>query len=128
LACMSSGTVGAWMIWNDPKNYPYGVIVWKLLSAASALLSIALPILNFTKKISAASRLKWEYSALQAEYDVLWLKLSLLSNVQAINEFSKISKRESELTKMEDNLPTNDEKLIRKCQTEVITSRGLTKK
>jgi hypothetical protein len=126
LACMTSGTVGTWIIWNDPAKYPYGVVAWKILSAFSALLSIALPILNYGKKVSAASRLRWEHCEIQSQYDVLWLKLPRIpSPNQCINELSKIAKKEAALARHEDNLPLNNHKLIRKCQSEVLTARGL---
>jgi hypothetical protein len=46
LALMSSGTVASWGFWSDMQ------IIWKILSACSALLAIALPIINWPKMIS----------------------------------------------------------------------------
>ena len=44
LAIMSSSAVAGWRIWNEVD------ILWKGLSAVSAVTAIALPILNWQKK------------------------------------------------------------------------------
>jgi|GEM_PF-2093246 len=125
LAFMASGAVGGWIIWQDPAAYPYGVLTWKILSSASAVLSVVMPIINVAKKLEAASRLKGEWNDVVREYDVLWLRVEGISQQKAIEEVARIGHMESELAAVEAILPTNDRKLTRRCQNEVKQARGL---
>src|SRR5262245_37407928 len=79
LACMSSGTVAGLAIWTDSDKYPVCVSVWKALSGLSAILAVALPILNYTKKVESAARLCVEYADVLRESELLWLHVRVTS-------------------------------------------------
>ena len=66
---MSSGTVASWGFWSDVP------IVWKILSACSALLAIALPIINWPKMISNMGALKQYWCEIKMDYEITWLTL-----------------------------------------------------
>jgi hypothetical protein len=67
LAVMASGTVAGWGIWDQYE------IIWKVLSSVSALLAIALPILNYSKVIESMSELAGKWGELRIEYEDMWL-------------------------------------------------------
>jgi hypothetical protein len=69
LAVMSSSTVASWGIWGEID------ILWKILSAISALVAVALPILNWQQMIARMSDLVGKWSRIRYEYENLWLDL-----------------------------------------------------
>ena len=127
LAVMSSGTVGAWLIWQDAVKYPNGVLFWKFLSSASAVLAVILPIINFAKKLDASGRLRVGWDSVKNDYDVLWMRIEseASSTATAISSIEKIIKAEAGLAELETILPLGKTKLIRQCQNEIKTARGL---
>jgi hypothetical protein len=127
LAATSSSTVAGWAIFTDAATYPRLVVTWKLLSGLSALLALALPILGFPKKVEAAARLSGEYAEISKDYEMLWLVVDDLPNEQILNTIKQLSQKEFKLTAIERELPTNEISLIRKCQEQVIHSRGINK-
>ncbi|TAK98922.1 MAG: hypothetical protein EPO07_11320 [Verrucomicrobia bacterium] len=126
LATASSGTVAGWAIWNDAVLYPYFVLAWKLFSGSAAVLSIALPLINYPKRIEASRRLRTEFQDMMRDYELLWAKIdepTYENKVEA--EFRKLKDREAKLSTIEGNLPGTCTKLVIKCQDEVLTARNL---
>ena len=74
LAIMSSGTVAGWAIWNDPNTYPAFYYIWRTLSGFAMLTSIALPFLNYSKKVEWASTLKIGYEISAKEFEMICQK------------------------------------------------------
>ena len=66
LAATSSATVAGWVLW---KHAP---LLWQVLSGISALLAIALPILNYSQRIATMADLRAKWMHLRVEYDRLW--------------------------------------------------------
>ena len=120
LATMTSGTVASWGFWSDIE------ILWKILSAVSALLAIALPILNWPKSIQSMVYLRQKWSQIKSDYELLWLDAKNANDNQEKfrKELKKIKTRENSLSQKESNLP-NDQKLLKKCSQEVLISRGI---
>lgn len=119
LATMSSGTVAGWAIWSDVPA------LWKVLSGGSAILAVALPILNISKKVEVANRLKSEFGDIQRDYEMLWAKIDDESPKQVETELRRIWQKEAKLAPFENTMPGNDKTLIRECQREVVHARGL---
>lgn len=117
LAITSSGTVASWKLWSEVD------IIWKILSGISALIAIALPILDWQKVIESIASVKGKWTQLETEYAALWHKINLNQSV-SIDEYKEIKKLEADAVQSETNLP-KDDKLIKKCRDEVVTSRGL---
>ncbi|HUN53996.1 MAG TPA: hypothetical protein VMU29_02450 [Smithella sp.] len=122
LAIMTSGTVASWSFWSTYE------VLWKLLSAASALIAIALPILNWPKIIQSMNVLTEKWSLITNDYELLWLDVK--KGVKEKDE-SRIKKelknlmiKECTLSQKEVNLP-DDPKLLKKCMNEVKKSRGI---
>jgi hypothetical protein len=120
LAAMSSGTVASWQFWAAVP------IVWKGLSALSALTAIALPIINWSKMIENMVRLKQQWTEIKNEYEIIWISYRNKNKTDADieKEILRVKKKEVETSKEEYNLP-NIEKLLYKCRDEVLKSRGL---
>jgi hypothetical protein len=119
LALMSSGTVASWGFWSD------FAIIWKVLSAASALLAIALPLLNWPRHISSMVSLKQKWTEIKADYELLWLVLEKGKKDSEVGkELKRIKQLETKVSQQETNLPC-DKKLIYQCRDEVLKSRGL---
>src|SRR5438105_5045272 len=63
LAVASSSSVAAWGIWRNID------LLWQLLSGASTLIAVILPILNFKKQIADLADLLSQWVQIHAEYD-----------------------------------------------------------
>lgn len=119
LAVMASGTVASWGLW---ETLP---LLWKGLSSSSAVLAIALPILNYQKLIEQLSELAGKWGELRIEYEDLWLQVRNRASQQTLEStFKKFRKIESGLQEKEARLP-DDKKLVVKCFREVKQTRGL---
>ncbi|MEW8183568.1 MAG: hypothetical protein AB2794_01085 [Candidatus Thiodiazotropha endolucinida] len=119
LAIMASGTVAGWGIWEEYA------IVWKGLSSGSALVAIALPILNYQKLIERFSELAGKWGELRIEYEDMWLEVKgQPDNQSLVKTYKKFRATEISLEKKESKMP-NDKKLLKACFEEVKKSRGL---
>ena len=119
LALMSSGTVASWTIWN---NVP---LLLQFLSSCSAVIAVALPILNFQKNIETMSDLSGKHAQIKNEYESIWSTLSRTSNIEKITQqCEKIKEKEVSLVKQESKLPKK-KKLLLQCHKEVLKARGV---
>ena len=120
LAVMTSGTVASWGFWSQY------VFLWKGLSALSAIIAIALPILNWPKMIQNMNVLKEKWLSIKYQYELLWLdvKDGIKDETKIKKEFKNIREKESILCQKEANLP-NKPKLLLKCREDVKKSRGI---
>jgi hypothetical protein len=122
LALTSSGTVASWSIWEN------GSYLWQILSAVSALIAIASPILNYQKVVEATCDLSGEWWELKRDYEMLWRRVEKGENGESVEKGLKNAEiKENDLVRKEARLAGN-KRLLRKCQDEVLRSRGLTKK
>lgn len=122
LAVTSSGTVASWAIWNQ---IPY---LWQILSGISALVAIISPIMNYQRVIDSTSDLSGKWWELMRQYETFWRRVeSGKTNKTVEKEFTSVKAKEDDLVKKEAKLP-QDMKLLRRCQAEVLHSRGLSKK
>jgi hypothetical protein len=127
LAIMSSSTVAGWGIWNEINILWTDLSLWKGLSAISAAVAVALPFLNWQKKIGDMSNLRGKWSRISRTYENLWEDLLLgRTSADIVEEYRK---SRNEMEDEEDNtapdLPRNKRRLIRRCRDEVLESRGL---
>ena len=120
LAVMTSGTVASWGFWSQVE------ILWKILSSLSALLAIALPIVNWPKMVEAMIDLKQKWFQIRSDYEMLWIEVEdgINDKEKVKRELKRLKDKEARISQKEANLP-NDKKLIRRCWKEVIASRGL---
>ena len=122
LAVMASGTVAGWGIWEDYSQ------IWKLLSAISALIAIALPILNYQKVIQKLSELAGNWGELRIEYEDMWLEVKNQPDNQAlVRTYKKFRATEKSLEKKEPKNISDDKDLLQSCFDDVKKSRGLIK-
>jgi hypothetical protein len=119
LAITSSGTVAGWVVWHSIP------LLWQLLSGVSALLAIALPILDYTGQVERASDLREGWWDLTAEYDRLWAGIDSSSDALVQEQTKPLKAKEGEMSKTESKYFSRDEALILKCQHEVLRARSL---
>lgn len=118
LATMSSGTVAAWRFWSSAP------IVWQLLSAISAILAIASPILNYSKTIKTTTDIAWKWQTILNRYEKLRRKDKDLALPESSMEFDKIKDMELSPKRIELNLSISKRKL-QQAFDQVKKSRGL---
>lgn len=125
LAAMASGTVASWSFWAEVE---IGIKLWQLLSAISALLAIALPILNWPKMIQSMTALQQQWMQMRADYEILWMRLKGGTDMQQVEkEWTRLKQKESRVATEEYHLPRK-KKLLDQCYEEVLESRGLNNK
>jgi len=119
LATISSGAVAGWTFWGD---YPWA---WKFLSSSSALIAIALPILNFQRQIESMSLLTGKWFELKVAYEEQWRKINDGTEMKQLESvYNRTKKQEAMLVQKETKFP-HDEKLLRECFNEVKTAYGI---
>ena len=117
LAIASSSSVAAWGIWSDID------VIWKVLSGASTLIAVMLPILNWKKQIADLADLLSRWTEIHAEYDLQWFDIehTTPSRERVIEQFKKLKRREIEVDKITSNVP-DDKKLLEQTRLEVISA------
>jgi hypothetical protein len=118
LACTSSGTVASWFV--DPSL----AILWKLLSGVSALVAIALPILDYPGLVAKMAKLSGKSAQLRTGYDQLWAQVDSLPQDPLSEQLAKLKTQEGELSDLEAGMP-GDADLLKQSQIEVLQARGL---
>jgi hypothetical protein len=122
LAATSSSTVATWGFWQDISW------LWKSLSAVSACLAVALPILNWNKKISTIADLHGRWIQIRNEHESLWRNVDSgqISGVRIEEVFQAIRAREADAeTSEQELLVRRRPKLVERCYQEVLKSRGI---
>lgn len=89
------------------------------------LTSIALPFLNYSKKVEWATALKVAYEASLEDYELIWLKRESLTDEELLGDMQKVIKKEKTLSNIEAHFPDKDSRLLKECQATVIKRRGL---
>lgn len=118
LAIISSSTVASWGFWDEID------LLWKSLSAISAFIALALPILDWPKTISRMSDLAGKWSRIEYEYENLWLRLQGDTPIDGVeDEYKRIR---GEVAGLDDRGLPEDVKLKQQCRDEVLKSRDLT--
>lgn len=125
MAIMTSGAVAGWGIWNDATLYPITAILWRGASGVAMLTSIALPFLNYSKKVEWATALKIAYESSIEDYELIWLKRKKLTDDELLDEMQKIIAKEKTLSSIESHFPERDEELLKECQAKIIKRREL---
>lgn len=119
LALMASGAVAGWGLWIA---VPW---LWKTLSSISAVVAIALPVLNYQTAIEKMSSLAGKWGELRIEYEDLWLQVRNHPDPNLLElNYRKSREIEASLQAKEADLPSNLA-LLRKCVEEVKRARGL---
>lgn len=119
LAATASGTVASWSLMKD---YP---AVWQSLSIISAIVSVALPILDTPRKIAAMVDAQTAWHQLMNEYDELFRARGSTSEPDFTAKLSALKKREVEISGKTATLPSDDWVLSSRCQDEVSAARGI---
>ncbi|MFI5182003.1 MAG: hypothetical protein ACHQPI_11465 [Thermoanaerobaculia bacterium] len=118
LAASASGAVAGWSLWAQSRW------LWKSISAIAALISIASPLLAYTRQSNVMASIAGEWTQLQVEYDLLWGQIDESFTSTEEKRFHELKKREVGNRKQETKLPVN-KKLLEWSQKEVLVSHGL---
>jgi hypothetical protein len=119
LAVTASATVASWAIWKANEA------LWQSLSAASAIISVVLPIVDAPRKIDDMAEVQWRWQKLMHEYEALYGSSSTLSQIAFDKRFKELRAEEADISKKTSRLPTDDVRLAKRCQAEIIKARGL---
>ena len=112
MAVMSSGTVASWAFWQSIDW------LWKLGSGLACICSLIAPILNYSKKLEVATRLKADWAEIRRRYDLLWVVVDDSNEDVLMKKLSAISEREQVVIELERQLPGWTRSLLRfvKCK------------
>lgn len=119
LAAVSSGSVAGWALWTA---FP---LAWKLLSALSALIAVALPFLNYPDKIETTADLHGKWNRLLSDYETVWSRVQSDGEApEILHSIRTLKETESQMSKTEVELP-RIVSLVKRCQMEARRSRGI---
>jgi hypothetical protein len=118
LAVTSSGAVAGWSFWSHHD------LVWKSLSGFSALIAVALPLLDYPGQIQTMTKLAAKCAQLRRGYELLWVEVDSMQEDALREALRTLVVQENEVNAMEATLP-DDRKLLARCQNEVLLSQGL---
>lgn len=108
-----------WFKWEEIEA------LWKTLSAASAVIAIALPYIDYPRKIEEMSALAGAWGKLRMDYEDLWSEVEEDTNLAlARKDYRKLRDVGAMLQEKEIILP-HKRALLEKCQGEVKRARGL---
>lgn len=122
VAITSSVSITSWSIWNKSESWISFQLLWQILTGISALIAVAIPILNYSKLIDKMSNLRSSYFAILNEYEIVWINKKNLSCENIIDFLKMIKNKEKDLIPLESDIP-NNRKLVLKCQKLVCKSR-----
>ena len=122
LLATSSSTVASWGFWSQVE------VTWKCLSVVSALLAIAMPVLNWNKHIAACADLYGRWLQLASEHEKLWIQLEggATPADQIEKTFDMIRTKTVDVSKAEAQQGIK-RRLLRLAYDDVLKSRGLRK-
>jgi hypothetical protein len=121
LAITSSGTVAAWVVGLQTVAMPVDpAIVWKFLSGLSAMLAIALPILNWQQRIKDAGSLYSGWNARHLAYQIFYSQVGKISDEEIADEYEQSKKEERALDDAIGSFSI-DEKLRDRIRQDIIT-------
>lgn len=108
--------ISAFTIW---QLEPYGPWVWGTLTAASALLAVAKPIIQLNKRIERLTRLYVGHADNYASLHIIVSRIRRLNDVtpELIESFEAAEARFLELAKEDDPRPNT--KLLRRCEATI---------
>jgi len=120
LALTSSSTVASWGFLIEQE------MVWKLLSALSAIIAVSLPVFNWQATAETIVELRTGWLQILKEYEMLWMRIEddAINADELQTTIKQLAAQEVEFDHKVANLP-NDAHLKQICQDEVIASRGL---
>lgn len=120
LAITSSSTVAFWVL-VEPKE-----ILWKTLSAISALIAVISATLKYQEKIEYANTMKFEACKLWNEFEKLWLSIETRKYTaqKAIEDYSALRDKIAGLEKEKSLIEAN--KRIRAiCKARVLMNNDV---
>lgn len=116
IAVFSLAAVGSWMLDSVPQ-------MWQVLSALSAALAIALPILKLGRKAESMADLGARHAILLDSFEQLWRDLPNLPPEEAARRYDALKRQEADLYEPGVRL-SESKRLVKKIQREVVRARG----
>lgn len=119
LAFVASATVAGWSFWKDVS------FVWQSLSVISALISIALPIIDVPRHIDSMIKLQTSWFQLQVYYEQLWAVRASINEADFQGKIKHLKDKEIMLSEEAAKLPNDDAELGAKTYDDVLKERHL---
>jgi hypothetical protein len=119
LAVTASATVASWAVWEHVRP------LWQGLSVVSAVVSVALPILDVPKDVKKMAEAQAEWTQLMHEYAELWEQRAALADADFSSKLKALRAREVKVSSETATLPSDDTGLAERCYAEVLKTRGL---
>jgi hypothetical protein len=120
IAVTSSTTVSGWAIWSK-AGLDW---LWHGASAVTAIVGLALPVVDPTRSMKTANKLSAAWYAILKDYELLWSQVDTLPEVGARAEWEKLLEKEELLAESAATLGF-DTHLAGQSEQEVRRSRGL---
>lgn len=120
MAATSSTSVSGWMIWGRP-GWDWA---WQALSGLTAVVAIALPVLDLPKSLRTSGTLHGRWFSIRSDYELLWARLDSLTDPDVCSKWKTIAEEEKRLVELESTIRTRND-LVLHCYDEVCKSRGL---
>ena len=117
VAVLSSATVASWIAELHTSAF-------KALSVLTAVMGVALPILNIARDVECMVELRVKWAGIRNQYQQLYDRFPRLSKTEVQSKLEELSRRELDLEPLETRLPRS-RKLIEASYLEVCRSRGL---
>jgi len=120
LGVTASSTVASWGIWEEVD------ILWKILSGASAVLAVALPIVNWSGSARTRTGFAAKWQSMLSSYELAWIDVAdgVRSPEEVRAELSRFKALEDKIHASDTPIDPDD-KLARQLQAAVLRSRGL---
>lgn len=112
----SSSAIASWSVWATHPG------IWRVLVSLSALLAIALPILNLSGTAEKAVDQKGKWTRLLSENEILWAKLEKDPDMDIEREFRSIQEAMAQTGKDDATIPL-DNGLRQQAYDEVLALR-----
>ena len=122
VAVSSSASIASWKIWSNSKGWCDWSAIWQILTAVSAAVAVAMPILNLAKTSQRAADFRGKYAAILVDYEDLWLQVDGLSEDALRKKYVVIRQKETHMSASESDM-THDRNLVLRCQNEVEKGR-----
>lgn len=99
------------------------LVLWKWLSAATAIVATVLPFMNYTRRSVAMTEVGSKWHELEIEYSSMWRTIEKDGFCE--QRFKELKAKEVDIGKATAELPTDDKKLQKECYKQVLISRGV---
>lgn len=123
-AIMSTAAIGSLQIWKSEWLGLDWSHCWDALSLFAVLVAVGAPLVNFGQTAQKCASLRPVFLNYRNQYNELWLNRSSFQDRTLIMKLTHLKEAEIRDTVIDSTIK-RDIKLLKKCQEEIIKSKGL---